>query len=105
MFVQQCQCHVQITILLLAFFDSAFPKRVSLGVGFSNGFDHRQCQLTFAKIVTDVFACRRRLSLIIEQVVDNLEGDAQRITIFKQRFYHVIISIGYNTANFCCGRK
>ena len=91
--------------MLAALFDGAHPKLALLGIGLGHGLDHRQGQLAFAEIIADVLAGCIGLSLIIQQVIDDLKGNAQGVAIVKQRLYLCRICIRDDTANFGGGRK
>ena len=72
-------------------FQAAFLNRLAhqgglLGGAFAHGVDQRQGWLAFGQVVADVLAQGRGVATVIEQVVDQLEGDAEVITKGAQGF-------------------
>ena len=80
-FAQKHQRMVEIALFLFALFNGAHPKRALGLIGFGNGLDHWQGQFALAEIVADVFARGPCIALIIQQIVNDLEGDAKRVPI------------------------
>jgi hypothetical protein len=82
--VQEREGMVEIALLLPALLDGAGPEGALLGVGGGDGLDERQRQLALAEVVARVFARGGGVAGIVEQVVDDLEADAERVAIAAQ---------------------
>ena len=81
---------LQVAILLPPLLDGADPEGAFLGIGAGHGLDDRQGQLALAEIVADVLAGGLGVALHVEQVIDDLEGDAQRVAIVEHRAHMIL---------------
>src|SRR5690606_15116523 len=85
-------------------FDTAFLNGVAYQGGlllgaFTHGVDQRQGRLAFGKVVADVLAQTGGVALVVEQVVDQLEGDAQVVAKGAQGFALRLVGAGQGS---CC---
>ena len=80
----QGNCLLKIIVALIALFDCPAPEGAFLRVGSRNGLDHRQCELSLAKIVADILADDRALPGIVQKIIDHLKGHAKRVAIVEQ---------------------
>ena len=62
---------------------------VILGVGALVGQRQERCRLTLAEVVTHVLAQRFGAALVIQQIVHQLEGGAQRSPVGGAGFFHL----------------
>ena len=65
--------------------DRAFPERALVDGGGGDGLDDGERQLALPEIVPDVLAGGARVALPVEQIVGDLEGDAERVAVGSER--------------------
>ena len=79
----------EVTFTLVALFNHPHPKGALFGIGLGHRLDQRQGQLTLAEIVAHVLADGGRGAGVIQKIIGNLKGDAQRVAIGVKRLHHI----------------
>ena len=93
----------QVALALVALLDRADPEGAFLRIGGGHGADHGQGELPFPEIVTDILARISADPAVIQQVIDDLEGNAERVTICEERFHMLFRRAGQHATNLCRG--
>ena len=75
----------EIALALLALLDHPHPEGTFGRIGLRERADHRQGHLALAEVVADVLSEPVVGAAVVEQVVGDLEGDAERVAIIAKR--------------------
>ncbi len=81
MFRDQFQRMVEVALALVALSDGALPESAFFVTCRRDRLDDREGQFALAEIVAKVLAGGAGVAAIVEQVVGDLEGDAERVAV------------------------
>ena len=85
MLAQQRHRRVEIAFFLTPLFDGAHPEGALLVIGPGDGLDDRQGQLALSEIIARVLAHGPGGTAVVQQVINDLETHAERITVARKR--------------------
>ena len=89
---------------MLTLLDGSFPKVPFVWICLCDGLDNGQRQLAFSKIIANVFA-RCIGTPIVEQIINNLECDAQSIAVVIQGLHLRLVHLRDHATHFGGGRE